>query len=60
MWRFLSDLGGSCGPALLSALVATASLAGGIAVTGLLSLAAAAMLGVWIPARKAKADPHTP
>ncbi len=60
VWRFLSDLGGSCGPALLSALVATASLAGGIAVTGLLSLAAAAMLGVWIPARKAKAGPHTP
>jgi MFS family permease len=57
VWRFLSDLGGSCGPALLSALVATASLAGGIAVTGLLSLAAAALLGLWIPARKAKAPP---
>ena len=55
VWRFLSDLGGSCGPALLSALVATASLAGGIAVTGLLSLAAAALLGLWIPARKPSA-----
>lgn len=52
VWRFLSDLGGSCGPALLSALVATASLAGGIAVTGLLSLLAATLLGMWIPARK--------
>ncbi len=52
VWRFLSDLGGSCGPALLSALVATASLAGGIAVTGLLSLLAATLLGIWIPTRK--------
>jgi len=52
VWRFLSDLGGSCGPALLSALVATASLAGGIAVTGLLSLLAATLLGMWIPTRK--------
>lgn len=53
VWRFLSDLGGSCGPALLSALVATVSLAGGIAVTGLLSLTAAGLLGMWIPARRA-------
>ncbi len=50
VWRFLSDLGGACGPALLSALIATASLAGGIAVTGLLSLLAAGLLGWWIPA----------
>lgn len=62
VWRFLSDLGGSCGPALLSALVATASLAGGIAVTGGLALLAAGMLGVWIPARNAAASstPSTP
>ncbi len=53
VWRFLSDLGGACGPALLSALIATASLAGGIAVTGLLSLLAAGLLGWWIPAGKA-------
>lgn len=57
VWRFLSDLGGACGPALLSALVATASLAGGIAVTGLLSLAAAGLLGWWIPAGRPKARP---
>ncbi|WP_431046129.1 MFS transporter [Roseateles sp. L2-2] len=53
VWRFLSDVGGSCGPALLSALVATASLAGGIAVTGLLAMLAATLLGMWIPARNA-------
>lgn len=58
VWRFLSDVGGSCGPALLSALVATASLAGGIAVTGLLALAAATMLGLWIPAKTAKGPPR--
>lgn len=57
VWRFLSDLGGACGPALLSALVATASLAGGIAVTGLLSLAAAGLLGWWIPAGRPKGRP---
>jgi len=51
VWRFLSDVGGSCGPALLSALVATVSLAGGIGVTGLLALLAAALLGRWIPPR---------
>ncbi|WAC75520.1 MFS transporter [Roseateles sp. SL47] len=53
VWRFLSDVGGSCGPALLSALVATVSLAGGIAVTGVLALLAATLLGAWIPARNA-------
>ena len=53
VWRFLSDLGGSCGPALLSALVATASLAGGIAVTGGLAMLAAMLLGMWIPAKQA-------
>lgn len=55
VWRFLSDVGGSCGPALLSALVATASLAGGIAVTGALAMLAATLLGVWIPAKKSAA-----
>ena len=53
VWRFLSDLGGSCGPALLSALLATASLAGGIAVTGGLAMLAAMLLGMWIPAKQA-------
>ncbi len=50
-WRFLSDIGASGGPALLSLLVASLSLAGGIAATGLLALAAAAMLGRWVPKR---------
>jgi MFS family permease len=49
VWRFLSDVGGSCGPALLSVLIAGASLSGGIAATGVMALAAAAMLGRWIP-----------
>ncbi|OWQ93408.1 MFS transporter [Roseateles aquatilis] len=51
VWRFLSDVGGSCGPALLSVLVAGVSLAGGIAAAGVMALAAAAMLGRWIPKR---------
>ncbi len=51
VWRFLSDVGGSCGPALLSVLVAGVSLAGGIAVTGLMALLAAGLLGRWIPPR---------
>lgn len=49
VWRLMSDVGGSCGPALLSLLAASASLAVGVAVTGLLALAAAAQLAYWIP-----------
>lgn len=49
VWRLMSDVGSSCGPALLSLLAASASLAVGIAVTGLLALAAAAQLAYWIP-----------
>ncbi len=49
VWRLMSDIGGSCGPALLSLLAASASLAVGVAVTGLLALAAAAQLAYWIP-----------
>lgn len=48
-WRFLSDVGGSGGPALLSVLVASFSLSGGIAATGVMALLAAAMLGRWVP-----------
>ncbi|UXH76580.1 MFS transporter [Roseateles amylovorans] len=51
VWRFLSDVGASCGPALLSVLVAGVSLAGGIAVTGGMALLAAVLLGRWIPRR---------
>jgi MFS family permease len=49
MWRLLSDLGACSGPALLSLLAATLSLGAGIAMIGLLALAAAAQLGYWIP-----------
>jgi len=48
-WRFLSDVGASGGPALLSVLVAGLSLSGGIAATGVMALLAAAMLGRWVP-----------
>ena len=52
-WRFLSDIGASGGPALLSLLVASLSLGGGIAATGVMALLAAAMLGRWVPKRSA-------
>ncbi len=49
IWRLLSDIGTSGGPAVLSAITAAVSLATGIWVTGLLGFAAAALLGYWIP-----------
>jgi len=49
VWRLMSDIGSSCGPALLSLLAATLSLGAGIAVTGLIAFAAAAQLAYWIP-----------
>jgi MFS family permease len=49
VWRLMSDIGSSCGPALLSFLAATLSLGAGIAVTGLIAFAAAAQLAYWIP-----------
>ena len=55
-WRFLSDVGASGGPALLSLLVASLSLSGGIAATGVMALLAAAMLGRWVP--KHSTRPH--
>lgn len=51
VWRLLSDIGSSGGPALLSLLAGSLSLGAGIAVTGMISLAAAAALGHWIPRR---------
>jgi MFS family permease len=45
VWRLLSDVGASSGPALLSALTATLSLAAGIVSTGLLGLTAAGSCG---------------
>ncbi|MCU1573499.1 MAG: transporter [Micrococcaceae bacterium] len=49
IWRFLADIGSSGGPALLSGITAIAALAQGIAVTGVLGLAAAGVLWYWIP-----------
>ena len=49
IWRLMTDVGAACGPALLSLLAATLSLAAGIAVTGLVALGAAAQLAYWIP-----------
>ena len=54
IWRLLSDIGSSSGPALLSALTAALSLAAGIGATGLLGLAAAGVLWYWIPRTNAR------
>jgi MFS family permease len=55
VWRLMSDIGSSCGPALLSFLAASLSLAAGIASTGLIALVAAGALAYWIPSRRAGA-----
>jgi MFS family permease len=52
IWRFLADTGGSSGPAILAGLTALVSLSFGVAATGLLGLAAAAVLGYWVPRNK--------
>ena len=49
VWRLLSDIGGTAGPALLSAVTALFALAVGVAATGALAWVGAAMLGYWIP-----------
>lgn len=49
VWRLMSDLGSTSGPALLSFLAAALSLGIAVASTGLLALAAAGVLGYWIP-----------
>jgi MFS family permease len=49
IWRLMSDIGSSCGPALLSLLAGGLSLAAGIAVTGLIAFAAAGTLAYWLP-----------
>ncbi|RZL89203.1 MAG: MFS transporter [Variovorax sp.] len=49
VWRLMSDIGSSCGPALLSFLAGTMSLAAGIASTGLIAIVAAGILAYWIP-----------
>ncbi|MBX3619893.1 MAG: MFS transporter [Rhizobacter sp.] len=49
VWRLMADIGSSCGPALLSFLAAALSLGAGVAVTGVLAIAAAGQLAYWIP-----------
>lgn len=52
IWRFISDVGGSSGPAILAGLTAALTLSFGIAATGLLGLAAAAVLAYSVPRNK--------
>jgi len=54
VWRLMSDIGSSCGPALLSFMAAALSLSAGIGVTGLIAFAAAAQLAYWIPRAAAR------
>ncbi|MDQ6640055.1 MAG: MFS transporter [Pseudomonadota bacterium] len=49
LWRVMSDIGSTGGPALLAAVTALLSLAIGIWCTGALGFAAAAALWYWIP-----------
>jgi MFS family permease len=49
VWRLLSDIGSTAGPALLSAVTAVLSLAAGIWSNGLIALAAAGVLWYWLP-----------
>jgi MFS family permease len=55
VWRLMSDIGSSCGPALLSLLRATLSRGDGIAATGLIAFVAAAQLAYWIPRARQRA-----
>ncbi len=49
VWRLMADLGSTSGPALLSAVTAATTLAGGIVCIALVAFAAAGALGYWIP-----------
>jgi MFS family permease len=49
LWRLMSDIGSTAGPALLSAVTGLVSLATGIWCTGALAFAAAGVLWYWIP-----------
>jgi MFS family permease len=57
VWRLMVDIGGACGPALLSFLAASLTLGAGIAVTGGLAFAAAGQLAYWIPRAEARKRP---
>ncbi|MDQ0819803.1 MFS family permease [Arthrobacter sp. V4I6] len=52
IWRFLADAGATGGPVLLSGVTAVASLGAGVAATGVLGFAAAAVFAVTIPRLK--------
>ena len=52
IWRFLADAGATGGPVLLSAVTAVASLGAGVAATGVLGFAAAAVFAITIPKLK--------
>ena len=54
IWRLMSDLGSSGGPALLAAVTAIVSLAAGIAVVGSLGLAAAAIFWRFLPGKPSR------
>lgn len=56
VWRFLSDIGSSGGPAILSGVTAAVSLTAGILATALLGFGAAAALGYWVPRTRRAAD----
>ncbi len=58
IWRLLSDIGATGGPALLSAVTALVSLAAGVWATALLGFAAAAALWVWIPQANRRRPPE--
>ncbi len=49
LWRLMSDIGSTVGPALLSAVTALVSLAAGLGCTGLTAFAGAIVLWYWIP-----------
>ncbi len=58
LWRELADAGSGIGPVILSTVTAAWTLGGGIVVSGLVGLAAAAALWRWIPApRKPVVEP---
>jgi len=60
VWRLLSDIGGTGGPALLSAVTALFALAVGVASAGVLAWIGAAMLAFWVPrpgAARKRAEP---
>ncbi len=52
LWRLMSDIGSTGGPALLSAVTALLSLAAGIWMTAALAILAAALLAWWVPRTK--------